>query len=230
MRNSKIILCHNINLDRDYVNVLDYSENQMLELCNSNKVAELNTFSFIRQSRNRIATSFDYSIVLKANYMAFQNPDYSNKWFFAFVDDVIWKGENNTEIVFTIDSWSTWFHETTVKSCFVSREHVNDDTIGLNTVPENLDVGEVISDNLQTVQMSSRIAVGVLTNYKPEINGAYKLFDGITYFGRLIFGSGLFVFQTNDLSALRAFIKRSAIDAHTDDIRDIFLLPRKHFR
>lgn len=168
MRNSKIILCHNINLDRDYVNVLDYTENQMLTLCNENKVAESNTFSFIRQSRNRIATSFDYSTALQANYIAFQNPDYSNKWFFAFVDDVIWKGENNTEIVFTVDSWSTWFCETTIKSCFVSREHVNDDTIGLHTVPENLDVGEMISDNKQEIQMGNSVKIAVLSNYLPQ--------------------------------------------------------------
>lgn len=167
MRNSKIILCHNINLDRDYVNVLDYTENQMLELCNTNKVAESNTFSFIRQSRNRIATSFDYSVALQSNYIAFQNPDYSNKWFFAFIDDVIWKGEKNTEIVFTVDAWSTWFHETTVKSCFVSREHVNDDTIGLHTVPENIDVGEAIEQAEKINLDLSECYVVISTTYIP---------------------------------------------------------------
>ena len=32
---SKIILCKGINVDKNYVNVLDYKENQMLSLCES---------------------------------------------------------------------------------------------------------------------------------------------------------------------------------------------------
>lgn len=35
---SKIILCKNIKLDREYKNVLDYTEQQMLALCRANKV------------------------------------------------------------------------------------------------------------------------------------------------------------------------------------------------
>lgn len=41
-RNSKIIIAKNIRLDRDYNNVLSYNEEQMLELCRTNKVAERN--------------------------------------------------------------------------------------------------------------------------------------------------------------------------------------------
>ena len=87
--NSKIILVKNIHLDRQYTNVLDYTEAQMLELCTQNMIAQANDYSFIRTSRT-IMTNFKYSDALKANYIAFQNPDYSNKWFFAWIDDVIY--------------------------------------------------------------------------------------------------------------------------------------------
>lgn len=228
MRNSKIILCHNINLDRDYVNVLDYTETQMLELCNTNKIAESNSFSFIRQSRDRIATSFDYSVVLQANYIAFQNPDYSNKWFFAFVDDVVYRGDKNTEIVFTVDSWSTWFDYWTAKTCFVAREHVNDDTIGANTIQENLDVGEIVSDNKVEYQMGNQVVIAVLSNYEPDVD-TFNLFSGITYYGKIMFGSWLFICYTDNLDPLRAFIARANLDGHIDDVQDIFILPKKIF-
>lgn len=148
----------------------------MLALCNEHKIAESNNFSFIRENRNLVSTSFDYGTVLQGNYLAFQNPDYSNKWFFAFIDDVIYKGNNNTEIKFTVDSWSTWFDNWTVKSCFVSREHVSDDTIGKNTIPENIDVGNAISDGeLVTIDLSDLYVV-IATNYVPTgtatINGS----------------------------------------------------------
>ena len=46
--NSKIILVKNIHLDRQYINVLDYTEAQMLELCTQNMIAQANDYSFIR--------------------------------------------------------------------------------------------------------------------------------------------------------------------------------------
>ena len=150
--NSKIILAKNINLDRQYTNVLDYSETQMLTLCQSQEhlVAQANDYSFIRTTKS-IKTAFTYSQCLQANYIAFQNPDYDNKWFFAWVDDVIYKGNNNTEITYTIDAWSTWYDKWTTNTCYVLREHTNNDAVGLNTQPEGLETGEYIIDNLDKV-------------------------------------------------------------------------------
>ena len=130
--NSRIILCSGIKLDRNYINVLSYTEQQMLNLCLEHKVAELQDCSFIR-SKGTIQCDFTYSQGLQSNYIAFQNPDYSNKWFFAWIDDIMWKGEHNIEISYTVDSWSTWFEYWQKKPCYVLREHVNDDTIGANT-------------------------------------------------------------------------------------------------
>lgn len=140
-RNSKIILAKNIKLDRDYNNVLSYTEEQMVNLCRTNKVVEGTGFSFIRTNGN-IKTPFTYEQCLQANYIAFQNPDYSDKWFFAWIDDVFFKADGFGEISFTIDSWSTWFSNLQVAQSFVVREHVTDDIPGKYTQPENLDVGE----------------------------------------------------------------------------------------
>lgn len=173
MRNGKIILCKGINMDRDYVNVLNYTESQMLTLCQSQNhlVASSNDYSFIDMSKGVIYTDFNYDTCINANYIAFQNPDYSQKWFFAFLDDVVYKGDKNTELRFTVDSWSTWFDYWTAKTCFVAREHVNDDTIGLHTIPENLDVGEVTCDSLfRSQDMSETGYIGVLTTYVPRFN------------------------------------------------------------
>ena len=134
--NSKIMLVKNIKVDRNYINVLSYSESQMLALCEQNMVASRDDYSFIRLN-NSIMTGFTYAQCLQANYIAFQNSDYSNKWFFAWIDDIIFKGDETTEIKYTVDAWSTWFsYWTKNKSCYVIRQHVNDDTVGSNTKPE----------------------------------------------------------------------------------------------
>lgn len=168
--NSKIILAKGINIDREYNNVLNYTENQMLTLLQSSNhlVNSANNYSFLRPT-GTIMAGFSYSECLQANYIAFQNPDYSNKWFFAWIDDVIYKGDRNTEIRFTIDAWSTWFDKWTAKPCFIVREHVNDDTIGKNTIPENLDVGEVReNDSIEFDDLGSQFYVAIETSYLPD--------------------------------------------------------------
>ena len=44
--NSKIWLVKNIKMDRQYTNVLSYTEEQMLELCQANLVAQADNYSF----------------------------------------------------------------------------------------------------------------------------------------------------------------------------------------
>lgn len=139
-------------MDREYKNVIDYTESQMVSLCQSNKIAERFGYSYIRH-QNVIQSDFTISQCLQANYIAFQNPDYSNKWFFAFIDDVKYISDKTTEISYTIDAFSTFFKSLTLRQCMTIREHinVNDDIAGNNTVPENLDCGDEykINDHLK---------------------------------------------------------------------------------
>ena len=137
-RNSKIILSKGIKLDRSYKQVLGWSESQIVELLlsNTNRVAYQENYSFIKE-RGTIKVQIPYATCLNANYLAFQNPDYSNKWFFAFIDKVNRLSDDATEIYYTIDIWSTWWDYWSTKACYIIREHVDDDTIGVNTIPEN---------------------------------------------------------------------------------------------
>lgn len=224
---SKIILVKDINLDREYLNVLSYTEQQMVNLCRENKINEAEDYQFIRPS-NSIYTNFKYSECLKANYIAFQNPDYDNKWFFAFIDDVIYQGEENTEITFTVDSWSTWFDYWTKKPCYIIRHHVNNDTIGLHTVPENLDVGEVICE--YTTEDSSYkndygYWVAISSNW--DIH-QQKQNAGISVYDNTIFGSQLFLFNITDTSDFRnvvLFLYKTNTDGHINDVQNMFILP-----
>jgi hypothetical protein len=148
-RTGKCILAKDIKLDKSYTEVLAYSESSMLSLVNSKAIASTTNCSFIRQDENVIDVPVPYGTALQANYMAFQNPDYSNKWFFAFVDEVKYVSDGTTRITFIVDEFSTWFDYWNVQPCFVIREHVNDDTVGLHTIPEGLEHGDYISNGFQ---------------------------------------------------------------------------------
>ena len=80
-RNSTIILAKDINMDKEYSNIIDYSENQIVSLCESQAhlVAKQQNYSFLRVGENKINVGLSYATCLQANYIAMQNPYYSNK-------------------------------------------------------------------------------------------------------------------------------------------------------
>lgn len=146
VRTGKCILARNIKLDRDYKNILNYTETQMVNLVTTNAVATRSNCSFTRPDSNEIILDVPYGTALQANYLAFQNPDYSNKWFFAFIEDTRYESNGTTRITFNIDECATWFDYWHVEPCFVIREHAESDNAGENTIPENLEHGEYVSN------------------------------------------------------------------------------------
>ena len=187
-KNSIIIICKNIKLDKNYQNCLTYSEQEMYNLCYQNRVNMATNFSFIDNESNSIRVPFTYQECLSSNYIAFQNPRYSNKWFFAFIDSVKYFSDGVSLINFTIDEFSTWFSYWTPANCFVLREHTNDDTVGANTMPESLETGEYIHAQSSVIYNvgDTYICVGVsevveeidLNPFNSQYNGIYS---GIKY-------------------------------------------------
>lgn len=149
MRNSNIILAKGIRLDKSYMNCLTLNNDELLSVLNSTEhfVSNANNFSFIRNN-GRISTPFTYQQCLLSNYIAFQNPDYDNKWFFAWIDDVVYKSDRCTEIAYTIDYFTTWYGYWKAGNCLVEREHAIDDSVGANTYPEPVQLGaDYVSTN-----------------------------------------------------------------------------------
>lgn len=76
------------------------------------------------------------------NYVMYRNDAYSNKWFYAFIDRVEYVNDRLTNIYIKTDVFQTWQFDLKYKQTFIEREHVNDDTVGANTILENLETGE----------------------------------------------------------------------------------------
>jgi len=219
---SRIILCKGIKLDKEYVNVLSYTENDMLTLCRSQEhlIAESDDYSFIRNTGN-IFTNFTYSQCLQANYIAFQNKDYSNKWFFAFIDDVIYQGEENTEIKYSVDSWSTWYDKWTKKDCFINRQHVLNDAIGINTVDENLNVGDVVEEEYIEYSGLSSIYYVIMSTWNPYLSGNYY---PVSRYNNNLWGGVIYLFTSD--AAVRLFLQHTNNQGHIGDVQSMFIIPR----
>lgn len=79
------------------------------------------------------------------NYCMYRNTGYSNKWYYAFITDMQYSSDSMTIVSIKTDVWQTWQFDIDIKQCFVEREHVNDDTPGLHTVPEGIVTGDYVS-------------------------------------------------------------------------------------
>lgn len=229
LRNSIIYLAKNIKLDKNYRSVLNYSESQLIDLItdNSNLVYSANDYSFLRDT-GTIQVKASYSTVCQANYMAFKNQDYSNKWFFAFIDEVIYKGDACTEIRYTIDKWSTWFSYWSAKACYVIREHVVDDTIGANTVSEGLDVGDYIINSAEYINYDTNVDIIVAVS---DINIKFNDNTYLEYYqnnnlGRVFQGEYYYLFKDNDkYENARKFIRMYDSAGKGDAISSVFMIP-----
>ncbi len=222
-RDSKIWLSKNIKLDKDYRAVLNYSESELIQLMENqnNLVYYNNKYQFLRDT-GEIIVQAPYGVVIQANYLAYQNPDYSNKIFFAFIDSVEYVSEKATRIRFTNDVWSTWFSYWDAKACYVIREHVTDDTVGLHTIPEGLETGEYIINDADAIDFrlgqSTFICMGVskagnLPSVSPYDRQYGGIYSGLTYY--------LFDSPENCSKMIQAYDDIGASDA----IYCIFLIP-----
>lgn len=165
-------------------------------------------------------TNVNYDDLIQYNYCMYQNDKWSDKWFYAFIKNVTYDNNGMSYVEIETDVWQTWMFDITFKNSFIEREHVNDDTFGLHTVPEGLDTGEYIinecdeftrMDLVNTYIGVSRVQDGLPTQYGGTMN---NLYSGLTYFC-----------FTDNIEAGK-FIKGYDRTGHGDNIITVFVLPK----
>lgn len=139
-----------------------------------------------------------YDEINNCNYLMYKNSAYSDKWIYAFITDKKYISQGLTEIQIKTDPIQTRFFDYTVKASFVEREHVNDDTIGMHTVPEGLETGEYkvagIFNNSEMLKSNSKLILATTVDLNntegifnprlaPVTGDKYNgLFSGVKYY------------------------------------------------
>ena len=142
----EIYLCKT-PLENDYKNQLTFSNATSQYNYFTTKIFKtLDNYTYIKHD-NIIKVGLSIDEIIGCNYLFYKNEGFSNKWYYCFITNMQYVNENCTSITFETDCWQTYQFDLTFNPCFVEREHVNDDTIGLHTIPENLDTGDYIIDD-----------------------------------------------------------------------------------
>ena len=135
-----------VPLEIDDINQLTFS-NATAQYNYFSSLPKLSVDNFTYQRKDgtiRYGAQFDSLITY--NYVMYRNDAFSNKWFYAFITGMEYLNDNVTAISIKTDTWQTWQFDLTFKPVLIDREHTNNDTIGANTLPEGLELGEMIAN------------------------------------------------------------------------------------
>lgn len=212
-----------VPLENDYKHTVYFGDAHTQYLAMSSKAKHSFTeFTYQRKDRY-IAVPMHFDDIQDCNYVMYKN---KTSWIYAFITKMEYKNDNVTWVYIETDVIQTYMFKAdgsrgyTIQPSFIEREHVTDDTIGLHTVPENLETGEYIctfNANISDLQ-NTRIIVGV-TEYPDGSNfkgGRYNnTYSGVKYYA----------FET--IAELNAFIGHYRDGDSTDEaIVCMFMAPQ----
>ena len=180
--------------------------------------------SYYQRKDSSIYYPDNFDDLLEYNYVMYQNSNYSNKWFYAFIENMEYVSDNCTRIEITTDVFQTWQFDLTYKKSFVIREHTNNDTIGANTIDENLDVGDIVTINHSGIRYPiTGCKVVVMATYDPY--NSQQHLAPVRPVNGLMFGCKMWAFDYNDLSGISNFILQVIQNVDKSAIQGMFMCP-----
>lgn len=111
----------------------------------------LSDYTFVRHNPNTVRVSATIQQCRTSNYLMFYNQGFygpSYKWVYAFITDVNYINNSTTEITFEIDVIQTYILHCSFGSCWIERNHTENDDIGKHREPDFIPTSETF--NIQT--------------------------------------------------------------------------------
>lgn len=225
-----IWLLHNVPIDKTYQNTLYWENNA------AGKTAQRTFFigtsalpsSYVkytftnqyysRHTKGSIRVQVLADNVLDCNYLVFQNSSFgAGKYFYAFITSVEYINNSVTQINFELDVIQTWYFDFELEPCFVERMHTATDAKYSNLVPEPLEPGEYIYQNIARELTTKDLVV---------IIAVVEVVDGKSQgkrYGKIYGGCSLYAAPVGDTAAVNN--KISEYIASPDSVVSIYLAP-----
>lgn len=164
-----------------------------------------------------------YENLITYNYCMYKNESYSNKWFYAFITNCEYINDGLTEVSIETDAFQTWQFDLQYMNSYIEREHVGDDTVGLHTIPENIDTGDFISCKLQP-----SFSTSLETCYVLAVTELISMFGGYTFVNQSI-PIGLYYIGLTNLTDIQKVISDYDSAGKGDAVNSVFVIPKGFF-
>ena len=217
-------LCQGV-LENDYKNTLDFANLEAQSAYFETLVAKSYTDYYYMKKDGTITVGENIDNIINCNYLFYKNNGFTTKTYYCFITGMEYISENSTRITFITDVYQTWLFDFSFKPSFIEREHTNDDAIGKNTVPENLELGENLivetPTNINNYDSGTYLCMGV-TEMIDEVNldaeDKIKTYNGIY--------SGLYYMIFTEAQFATNMIEIYNKKGKTDAINCLFLVPK----
>lgn len=183
---------------------------------------EFDSLTYVRKDgvlRIETDDNLTYEDLLEYNFCMYQNTHFDNKWFYAFITDITWVNPSLVDIKIETAYFQTWQFDLVFKDSFIEREHVNDDTIGLHTIPEGLETGEYIVNssyyynNLDTCKYIIQVTEWATTGDKPLA----------TNYGGVYMAGGAYI--CSNMSEVVTILNQYATAGKSEAVYNVYMCP-----
>lgn len=222
-------------LESDYENTYHFtSKENQTNYFNGLAESDSKTFSrytYVKKDKY-VVVDGNIDNLISYNYLFYENYDGVDenfepihKRYYCFINKMEYVNENATRIYFDTDVMQTYMFDMVFSRCFVEREHVNNDTVGLHTIPEGLETGDYILNGAVTIpsMASAHVVVGSTVDLvSVPTNDAMLDKTGGSQFG-VFSGLGYYLFRnTEDVNNM---LKRVAHHGKSSGITLMFMAP-----
>lgn len=245
--NGQIRFLTNIPIDSNYENSLDFLTELEQRTYFLSQTPVHTQVGATRVRDGVISVNKLSDELLSANYLMFQNLNFSTKWFYAFITDIEYINNNMSYVYYQIDDIQTWLFDVQLKECLVVREHTTTDGLFEHIIDESINVSEYVNNDLFTNELSygaynavlftsigvedGQLVASKIAPYQGNLNGITPLIYGVTDND----GNWLPVTKTdeseydemNDLEKLNYFIKIMTEGGRSDNIVGLILIPKE---
>lgn len=214
-------------LEEDSLNQLNFSnQTAQLNYFNSTIVQSFNQddYTYIKKD-NMVKVGANIDSIIHANYLYYRNDGFPNaKLYFCFITNMEYVNENCTAITFETDSFQTYQFDIHYEQTFIEREHTDNDTIGLHTVPENVELGDYVATEQSTDGYINQGYCYMLRSSipaDPQDDSNYDL--AVNYGG--VPGAGMCYVLTS-VASLVQLVHGFDSNGRSDAIIDVYMLPK----
>lgn len=144
--NTNIILLQDVPLDETYRHSIYWTSavDQFVYFGSKRAGSLAYTQCMYHRDNQEIRVDASVDACEHVNYVMYQNDNYGDKWFYAFVTERRFINSHCTGLKIKTDILQTYFFDYQIPACFIERQHSETDNIGDNTIPENLDIGDYV--------------------------------------------------------------------------------------
>lgn len=116
-------LLRNVKLDHSYTNTMDFlSKEEQYNFFFSKKAFEVLEGTYQRKTIGVVRVPFLYDDIATCNYIMWQNANYSDKWYYAFILEIKYINPNLSEIIYDLDVIQTYMFDIEWKPSQIERD------------------------------------------------------------------------------------------------------------